>query len=112
MLAWIAALTGDSKADRMTLENFLHDGVILCKLINRLAPGAVKKMGKKGEAAALENINSFRAAAKVRITRIRHIRRKLVRSLPYISGVTSTIDATSFVFFLIDFFFSRKRRNI
>ena len=70
MLAWIAALTGDSKADRMTLENFLHDGVILCKLINRLAPGAVKKMGKKGEAAALENINSFRAAAKVRITRI------------------------------------------
>ena len=65
MLSWIASLTGDTKGEREQFEDFLHDGVVLCKLINRLAPGSVKKIGKKGEAAAMENINAFRAAAKV-----------------------------------------------
>ena len=65
-MAWISSLTGDQKSDREKFEDFLHDGVVLCKLINRLAPGSVKKIGRKSEAAAMENINAFRAAAKVK----------------------------------------------
>ena len=58
-------MTGDAKPERTTFENFLHDGVVLCKLINQLAPGSVKKIGRKSEAAAMENISAFRAAARV-----------------------------------------------
>merc|ERR1712168_539000 len=43
----------------------LQNGVILCKLMNKLAPGSVKKFKEKGPAFLLmENVQSFLTAAK------------------------------------------------
>jgi len=43
----------------------LQNGVVLCKLINKLQPGSVKKFKEKGPAFLLmENVQSFLAAAK------------------------------------------------
>ena len=45
-LAWIKAMTDMEKAEDQTVQDFLKDGVALCKLINRLQPGAVKKVNE------------------------------------------------------------------
>merc|ERR1711935_179391 len=43
----------------------LKDGVILCRLMNKIVPGAIKKFKQKGPAFLLmENIQSFLAAIK------------------------------------------------
>ena len=88
ILTWIASLTGAVKGDRESFENFLHDGVVLCTLINRLAPGSVKKIGKKSEAAAMENINAFRAAAKVIMNRATSV--VLLKQISRITSILTT----------------------
>lgn len=47
VLAWIEAVTGD-KLPAGNYEDILKDGVVLCNLINKLAPGSVKKIQTKG----------------------------------------------------------------
>merc|ERR1711935_600155 len=43
----------------------LKDGVILCRLMNKIVPGAIKKFKQKGPAFLLmENIQAFLAAIK------------------------------------------------
>ena len=43
----------------------LKDGIVLCKLINKLSPGSVKKIKEKGPAFMLmENVQAFQAAIK------------------------------------------------
>merc|ERR1719493_52793 len=46
-------------------EDVLKDGVVLCKLMNKIEAGSVKKFKEKGPAFLLmENVQSFLAAAK------------------------------------------------
>lgn len=47
VLTWISAVLGEPlpKGD---YEDILKNGVILCKLINKLSPGSVKKIQEKG----------------------------------------------------------------
>lgn len=46
-------------------EDILKDGVVLCNLMNKLAPGCVKKIQTKGTNFQLmENIERFQKAAK------------------------------------------------
>lgn len=47
ILAWIEAVLGE-KLPPGNYEDILRDGVILCQLINKLAPGSVKKIQAKG----------------------------------------------------------------
>jgi hypothetical protein len=64
VLDWIAAVLGEPLPPGQ-FEDILKDGVILCNLINKLAPGSVKKIQTKGTNFQLmENIQRFQAAIK------------------------------------------------
>ncbi|XP_013403492.1 myophilin isoform X3 [Lingula anatina] len=66
-LEWIQAVLGDSYKIDMDrpYEEVLRDGVILCNLINALAPGSVKRIHTKGGAFTLmQNIEAFQQALK------------------------------------------------
>eukprot|EP00038_Savillea_parva_P007173 m.168331 g.168331 ORF g.168331 m.168331 type:complete len:185 (-) comp12942_c0_seq1:245-799(-) len=55
---WLETLTGQSKEG--TLGEWLHDGQILCKALNALSPGAVKKINENKMAfKQMENISNF-----------------------------------------------------
>jgi len=60
---WIEAVTGE-KFSNDDYEEALHDGIILCKLINKLKPGSVPKIHTTGGPMKLrENIGLFQKAA-------------------------------------------------
>merc|ERR1739838_535823 len=64
VLQWVETVMGEPlpKGD---FGEILKDGVILCKLMNKIQPGSVKKFKEKGPAFLLmENVQSFLAAAK------------------------------------------------
>ncbi|CAH1173522.1 unnamed protein product [Phaedon cochleariae] len=64
VLNWIYACLGE-KVPSGEFEDILRDGVVLCNLINKLAPGSVKKIQSKGTNFQLmENIQRFQAAVK------------------------------------------------
>ena len=64
VLAWIEAVIGE-KLPPGNYEDILKDGVVLCKLANKLAPGSVKKIQAKGTNFQLmENVQRFQAAIK------------------------------------------------
>ncbi|KAK0082413.1 hypothetical protein PV325_010422, partial [Microctonus aethiopoides] len=64
VLAWIEAVLGE-KLPKGDYEDILKDGVVLCQLINKLAPGSVKKIQTKGTNFQLmENVQRFQAAIK------------------------------------------------
>lgn len=48
-----------------TYEESLKDGIILCKLMNKLKPGAINKINTSGPSfKMMENINVFQKALK------------------------------------------------
>lgn len=48
-----------------TYDDVLKDGVVLCKLINKLSPGSVPKINESGgQFKMMENINNFQKAIK------------------------------------------------
>ncbi|KAI3380534.1 hypothetical protein SNEBB_010545 [Seison nebaliae] len=62
--AWIESVTGD-KFPPGLYEDALKDGVILCKLVNKLQPGAISGIKSKGTSFALrENITKFADAIR------------------------------------------------
>ncbi|XP_073985872.1 myophilin [Rhodnius prolixus] len=64
VIEWIEAVLGE-KLPNQPYEDVLRDGVVLCNLINKLAPGSVKKIQTKGTNFQLmENIQRFQAAVK------------------------------------------------
>jgi len=64
VLAWIEAILGEA-LPKGNYEDILKDGVVLCKLMNKMMPGSVPKINTTGTHFKLmENINSFQNAAK------------------------------------------------
>lgn len=47
VLNWIFAVLGEP-VPKGAYEDILKDGIVLCKLINKLAPGSVKKIQERG----------------------------------------------------------------
>ncbi len=55
-MAWIEAVLGE-KLPAGAYEDVLRDGIVLCKLINKIAPGSVAKIQTSGGSFKLmENI--------------------------------------------------------
>merc|ERR1712055_322150 len=64
VLDWIAAVLGEPLPQGQ-IEDVLKNGVILCKLMNKISPGAIPKFKEKGMPFVLmENIQSFLKAVK------------------------------------------------
>jgi len=64
VLNWVFAVIGE-KVPSGQYEDILKDGIWLCKLANKLAPGSVKKIQERGTNFQLmENIQRFQAAVK------------------------------------------------
>ncbi|EDW96113.1 uncharacterized protein Dyak_GE25653 [Drosophila yakuba] len=64
VLNWVFAVIGENVPSGQ-YEDILKDGIWLCKLANKLAPGSVKKIQERGTNFQLmENIQRFQAAVK------------------------------------------------
>jgi hypothetical protein len=62
---WIEAVIGEKFPAGVSYDDALKDGIILCKLINKLKPNSVPKITTKGTGFALrENIAAFFTAAR------------------------------------------------
>lgn len=59
ILDWIEAVTGE-KLPNAPYEDVLKDGIVLCNLINKIAPGSVNKIQTKGTNFQLmENVQRY-----------------------------------------------------
>lgn len=45
---WIETVTGERFPPNLRYEDALRDGIILCKLMNRLRPGLINKINVSG----------------------------------------------------------------
>jgi transgelin len=62
---WIETVLGAKFPPGESYEDALKDGIILCKLMNKLKPGSVPKINTSGASFKLmENINLFSRALK------------------------------------------------
>ena len=60
---WIETIIGEKFPAGVAYEDHIKDGIILCKLINKLAPGSVAKINESGgQFKMMENINNFQKA--------------------------------------------------
>nr|ABV22340.1 calponin domain-containing protein [Noctiluca scintillans] len=61
---WIEQITGSTKGDQEVAE-WLHDGKVLCELVNKIQPGTVKKINDSSlPFKQMENITYFMNAAR------------------------------------------------
>lgn len=64
-LDWVEANLGEPLDRKTPYDDLLKDGIVLCNLMNKLMPGCIKKIDKKGGGFALmQNIERFQNAAK------------------------------------------------
>ncbi|XP_040575784.1 myophilin [Lepeophtheirus salmonis] len=64
ILQWVESVL-EEPLPKGDFEEILQNGVILCKLMNKISPGAISKFKEKGPAFLLmENINAFLKAVK------------------------------------------------
>jgi len=62
-VTWIEAVTGDKMEG--TFDEWLRSGVVLCNLVNKIAPGSIKKVNKGSMPfMQMENISQFIRVAK------------------------------------------------
>lgn len=60
---WIEAVTGEKWPAGVDYGDVLRDGQVLCKLMNKLSPGSIKKINTSGASFKfMENINNFQQA--------------------------------------------------
>jgi hypothetical protein len=60
---WIELMIGEKFPD--TFEASLRNGIILCKLMNRLSPGIIQKISiSGGDYKMMDNISQFQRAAQ------------------------------------------------
>jgi hypothetical protein len=61
VLAWIAQILGEACPAGVAYDDYLRDGQILCRVMNKLKPGAVKKINTSGaQFKFMENISWYR----------------------------------------------------
>ncbi|XP_050393061.1 myophilin [Patella vulgata] len=64
-LDWMEAIMGEKIDRSKPFEDVLKDGIILCNFMNKMMPGCIKKIDKKGGGFALmQNIERFSDAAR------------------------------------------------
>lgn len=62
---WIEAIIGQKFPPGETYEEALKDGIILCKLMNKIKPGSIPKINTSGPSfKMMENINLFQKALR------------------------------------------------
>lgn len=62
---WIEAVLGEKFPAGQLYEDVLKDGVVCCRLINKIKPGSVPKINESGgQFKLMENINNFQKALK------------------------------------------------
>lgn len=62
---WIETVLGQKFPPGESYEDALKDGIILCKLMNKVKPGSVPKINTSGASfKMMENINVFQKALK------------------------------------------------
>ncbi|XP_046391814.1 muscle-specific protein 20-like isoform X1 [Ischnura elegans] len=60
---WIEAVTGERFPPGYSFEDGLRDGILLCKLMNRLQPGIISKVNLSGgDYKMMDNISQFQKA--------------------------------------------------
>lgn len=60
---WIEAVTGERFPPGVPYEDALRDGILLCKLMNRLQPGIVQKINLSGgDYKMMDNLSQFHKA--------------------------------------------------
>lgn len=60
---WIEAVTGERFPPGVPYEDALKDGILLCKLMNRLQPGIVQKINLSGgDYKMMDNLSQFHKA--------------------------------------------------
>lgn len=64
VVAWMEAILGESKGD-MEVAEWLHDGKVLCRLVNKFEEGKIKKINEqKMPFKQMENITNFMNVAR------------------------------------------------
>ncbi|MCL4136439.1 UNVERIFIED_CONTAM: hypothetical protein GTU68_047743 [Idotea baltica] len=60
-MAWISEVLGEQFPEGVPSRTILKDGKVLCRLINKISPGSVKKINEPEPAfKSMENINKLR----------------------------------------------------
>lgn len=62
---WIETILGFKFPANQLYEDVLKDGQVVCRLINKIKPGAVPKVNESGgQFKMMENVNNFQKALK------------------------------------------------
>ncbi|GLV43639.1 Muscle protein 20 [Carabus blaptoides fortunei] len=60
---WIESVTGEKFPAGVSYEDALHDGILLCKLMNKLQPGIISKINTSGgDYKMMDNLSQFQKA--------------------------------------------------
>jgi len=60
---WIQSVLGEKFPPSAAFEDVIQDGIILCRVMNKLKPGAIPKINEAGgQFKMMENINNFQKA--------------------------------------------------
>jgi len=97
VMNWIEAVMGETvfpKRSAFVYEETLKDGQVLCRLINKLAPGSVAKINSSGgQFKMMENIQNFqKAIQKYGVPEIDLFQTVDLYEKKAIATVTSTIE--------------------
>ncbi|XP_052808287.1 myophilin-like [Mya arenaria] len=64
-LDWIETVSGEKVDRSLEFPDMIKDGIVLCRMMNKLTPGCIKKIDTKGGGFALmQNIERFNKAAE------------------------------------------------